>query len=338
MQESKLPSVVQGRADKALLNTAETWSFEAGDSIEAVITKIVRRTPLTFTNPSLGLLIRCAAPEAYPVIVKSTWNQAKQKRKKQVGSSGYISEVTGEISSVTEDTARLSEHYQTRKDECCPLRNTNTDQTIRGTVSELEELIAIEQVLRATTVGIADTRDDVMDEAGDTFYAAFCYTVAWKEQTSQSIRAWRANMGESDTQPLTEREAQSTQTLADHTSCRTNSPAIEQRMNEMSSTMLEKMKSNTANGINCEVTMAGVKETMEEISVVLDMKAGDSMTLATEIFRALNHTGMQQRHKDTVITEATARKQRVINSTAMNIAGLIDLGSNPEEPELRSST
>ena len=58
MQESKLPSFVQNQANKALLNTAETWSFEASDSIEAVIAKIVHRTPLTFTNPSLGLLIR----------------------------------------------------------------------------------------------------------------------------------------------------------------------------------------------------------------------------------------------------------------------------------------
>ena len=152
MQESKLPLVVQGQADKALLNTAETWSFEAGDCIEAVITRIVRRTPLTFTNPPLGLLIRCAAPEVYPVIVKDTWNQAKQTRKKQVGNSGYVSEITGEIRSITEGTAQLSEHYQTRKDECCPLRNTNTDQTIRGTSSELEELI--EQMVLATTVGM----------------------------------------------------------------------------------------------------------------------------------------------------------------------------------------
>ena len=70
------------------------------------------------------------------MIVKSTWNQAKERRKKQVGNSGYISEITGEISSVAEGTAQLREHYQTRKDECCPLRNTNTDQTIRGYYSE----------------------------------------------------------------------------------------------------------------------------------------------------------------------------------------------------------
>ena len=97
MHEISLPSVVQGQAKTALLvvlDTAQTWAFEAGDSIEAVIIKIVRRTPLTFTNPSLGLLMRCAAPEAYPVIVKEACDQAKQKRKKQVGNPGYISEVT----------------------------------------------------------------------------------------------------------------------------------------------------------------------------------------------------------------------------------------------------
>ena len=131
-------------------------------------------------------------------------------------------------------------------------------------------------------------------------------------------------MQQSDTQPLTDCEAQSTQALADHTSWRTDSPAIERRMNEISSTMVEKMKSNTANGIDCEVTMAGVRETMEAISVVLDMKAGHIMTLATEICKALNRTGMQPQHNDEVITEATARKQRISNSTTMNIAGLTE--------------
>ena len=95
-------------------------------------------------------------------------------------------------------------------------------------------------------------------------------------------------------------------------------------MNEIASTMVEKMKSNTANGIDCEVTMAGVRETMEEISVVLDMKAGHIMTLATEIFKVLNRAGMQPQNKDTVITEATARKQRIINSTTMNIASMTE--------------
>ena len=76
--------------------------------------------------------------------------------------------------------------------------------------------------------------------------------------------------------------------------------------------------------LDCEVTMAGVRETMEEISVMLNMKAGHIMTLATEIFKALNSTGMQPQHKDAVITEATARKQRIINSTTMDIASLTD--------------
>ena len=237
----------------------------------------------------------------------------------------YISEITGEINSLAEGTARLSDHYQARKDECCPLRNTDTDQTTRGAASELEELI--EQMLLATTVGMADSRDDVMDEAGDTFYGAFCYTVAWKEHTSRAVSEWRTNAQEKETQTLTEQDAQSTQTLADHTSWRTDSPAIEQRMNEISCTMVEKMNSNTANGINCEVTMAGVRETiMEEISVLLDMKAGHNviMTLATEIFTALNRIGMQPRHTATVITEATARKQRIRNSTSMKITSLIE--------------
>ena len=94
---------------------------------------------------------------------------------------------------MAEGTAQLSEHYQARKDECCPHQNTNTDQTIRGTVSELEELI--EQMSLASTVGTADSRDD-MDEAGDTFYGPFCYTVAWKEHTSRAISKCRTNSQE----------------------------------------------------------------------------------------------------------------------------------------------
>ena len=45
-----------------------------------------------------------------------------------------------------------------------------------GTGSELQELLV--EMEKADSLGTAETRAAVMDESGDTFYGAMCYTVA----------------------------------------------------------------------------------------------------------------------------------------------------------------
>ena len=86
---------------------------------------------------------------------------------------------------------KLSDHYQTRRDRHCPLRNHSVENTVQGTGAELEELI--EEMTAARERGIADTAESVMAESGDTYYGAFCYTVAYKENTRSAVKQMRQN-------------------------------------------------------------------------------------------------------------------------------------------------
>ena len=80
----------------------------------------------------------------------------------------------------------LKAHFQVRKDRHCPLLNQTVEDTLGGTGSELQELIV--EMEKAGSIGMAETREAVMDEAGDTFYGAMCYTVNDKERMEQHDR------------------------------------------------------------------------------------------------------------------------------------------------------
>ena len=62
---------------------------------------------------------------------------------------------------------------------------------MRGTASELAELI--EEITAAREKGIAETSQSVMDESVDTYYGAFCYTVAYKENTDAALKQMKHN-------------------------------------------------------------------------------------------------------------------------------------------------
>ena len=53
----KAPGIVAEAALTAMRMAAGTWGFEAPEAVEAVMLKIVSRTPLPFINPQLWLLL-----------------------------------------------------------------------------------------------------------------------------------------------------------------------------------------------------------------------------------------------------------------------------------------
>ena len=164
---------MQAAADAALTLTSQVWHFEPSDAIEAVITKIVQRSPLTFARPEIGTMLRYMTTSArqWHTIVAQLWADIKTQRKSDTGSSGYTTDVTGTLGPMPEAKQKLSDHYQVRGDCHCPLRNRNVENTVHGTGAELEELV--EEMTAARERGIADTAESVMDESGDTYYGAF---------------------------------------------------------------------------------------------------------------------------------------------------------------------
>ena len=115
----------------------------------------------------------------------------KTQLKSDTGSSGYTTEVTGVLGSLPQANQALRHHYQVRRDRQCPLRNQTVEHTVQGTASELDELI--EEITAAREKGIADTLQAVMDESGDTYYGAFCCTVAYKENTNAALKQMKHN-------------------------------------------------------------------------------------------------------------------------------------------------
>jgi hypothetical protein len=71
------------------------------------------------------------------------------------------------------------------------------EDTLQGTTAELEELL--EEMATAKVEGIRETRQVVMDVSGDTYYGAFCYTVAYRENIGtvweQLVRSWKNSKG-----------------------------------------------------------------------------------------------------------------------------------------------
>ena len=58
MSNPSSPMAFTEVAQAAMTITSTTWSFEAAVAMEAVIQQIVSRSPLTFANPHLGMVLR----------------------------------------------------------------------------------------------------------------------------------------------------------------------------------------------------------------------------------------------------------------------------------------
>ena len=129
---------------------------------------------------------------------------------------------------------------------------------MQGTASELEELI--EEITAAREKGITDTSHAVMDESGDTYYGAFCYTVAYKENMMAAVkqmkRKWRDIQKSIHGSEATNSKA--SQTRVDHTRWETAPVVLSEELLTIAVGPVEKIKMMAASAMGHEAIMAAV--------------------------------------------------------------------------------
>ena len=167
--------------------------------------------------------------------------------------------------------------------------------------------------------GIADTAESVMDESGDTYYGAFCYTVAYKENTRSAVKQmrqnWKADLNSQQSNDTT--NSTSNQTRVDYTRWETTPVVLSEELLAMAVGPVEKIKMMASNAMDHEAIMASVRSCCVEIAAILDMKAVAFMSMAASMYVIANEESIQR--QTTGITDETVRQQRM-TSTAQLIA------------------
>ena len=195
MHSLQSPSVVIAAAEAALRAIATYWDFGETVAMAAVISKCEERLPLTFGSPTmvaLGKVVTVMSAGATEAI----WRHMKQQQVLATGSSSCISDVTGKYDSMAAASAAWGVHYGKRLQNDCQRRNRLMEDAVLGTAAEITELFAELDITKQH--GFEYAAMGVADEAGDVWYGARCYAVAYTEQAQRVLYGWKANM-ENDT-------------------------------------------------------------------------------------------------------------------------------------------
>ena len=160
-------------------------------AMEAVLLKCEERLPLTFGSATMvaqGRILTALSAGATDEI----WRHMKQQRVLTTGSSSCITDVTGRFDSMAAASAAWGVHYAQRLRSKCQRRNRLLSEAVQGTEREISELFA--ELDAARQDGFTDTAMAVADEAGDVWYGAQCYAVAYTEQAQRVLQGWKSNM------------------------------------------------------------------------------------------------------------------------------------------------
>ena len=120
------------------------------------------------------------------------WRHIKQSRVHDTGTSSCLSEVAGKFSDMGQATAAWHHHYAKRLVQGCQRRNRLMEEAIVGTASEINELF--DELDYTKTTGFDATAMAVADEAGDVWYGAQCYAIAYTEQATCDVAGWKRNV------------------------------------------------------------------------------------------------------------------------------------------------
>ena len=192
MQKLCPPKVVTAAADSALRTTAQLWGFKPTTAIEAVMAKVEERLPLTFGGNPEHMAVYRVLHLLSEKATDSIWRHQKQARVDATGTSSCLGEVTGRFASVEQATEAWHAHYAQRLTQRCQRRNRLVDDAVQGTASEMGELSA--ELKYTTEVGFDATAMAVADEAGDVWYGAQCYAIAYTEQAGRALTGWQQNL------------------------------------------------------------------------------------------------------------------------------------------------
>ena len=184
------PAVVIAAAEAALRVTAMHWQFAETTAMEAVIAKVKARLPLTFRDTQLGMVLTALSSKSTDVI----WCHMKNIHMQANGTSSHVGHTEGKYKNMAAANAAWSSHYARRMVQRCQRRSKLIDDATQSTASEVVELFA--ELDNAKQHGFAATSLGVADEAGDVWYGARCYAVAYSEQARLVIDDWIANFGQ----------------------------------------------------------------------------------------------------------------------------------------------
>ena len=103
-----------------------------------------------------------------------------------------MADVTGQYYTMAEASAAWGVHYGRRLQSGCQRRNRLITDAVQATAAKITELFAELDI--TTRRGFTYAAMGVADEAGDVWYGAQCYAVAYTEQAQRAVHGWRANM------------------------------------------------------------------------------------------------------------------------------------------------
>ena len=155
--------------------------------MEAVIAKVEARLPLIFKDTQLGQVLTTLSSASTDVI----WHHMKNIHMQATGSSSHVEETRGKYGSMAAANAAWSLHYERRVVQRCRRRSRLVGDATQGTPSEIVELFA--ELDNTKQHGFGATSNSVADEAGDVWYGARCYAVAYSEQARLVLDDWVAN-------------------------------------------------------------------------------------------------------------------------------------------------
>ena len=291
--------------------TASAWGFASQDAVEAVLMKVERRTPLTFAQPQLGVILRSVTDTLAPKI----WKQVKAQAEQATGTSGYTAEVQGRFSTLAQAIVGWKQHFQTRTDRQCPMRSRTTGDILRGTSAEVDELMEV--IDQTRTQGRNSVKSKVMDEAGDSLYGMLCYAALWREQCHTAVQQWKVQSRMAEEQQVT---STGTQTAEDHTAWESQATTVEEHLASVA-IKLDRVASMAESGADPDMTAAAVRKSMETLATHLDLKAGTIMQLGADVHRYLNHNSVKAASD---ITEAGARRLRIKASLNMPCKHMVE--------------
>ena len=107
------------------------------------------------------------------------------------GSSSHVGNTQAKYANMAAANAAWSQHYIKRVLRQCQKRSRLVEDATQGTTLEIIELFA--ELDNTRQHGFDATSSGVADEAGDVWYGARCYAVAYAEQARLVVNDWVAN-------------------------------------------------------------------------------------------------------------------------------------------------
>ena len=188
------PNVVTAAAKAALTATAMHWGFSATGAAAAVIEKCEARLPHIFGSTCLAALgkILCVISSHAPAAI---WRHVKRQQNAVGGSAVHARDGHDTMEMAN---AAWDDHYARRLRHGCQRRNRLIEQAFNSTASEIDELFA--ELDDAPHLGFSATAARVAGEAGDVWYGAHCYAIAYVEQVQRVLGGWASNMHDAKAQ------------------------------------------------------------------------------------------------------------------------------------------